>query len=190
MGPLLLTRRQSLKCRVYLCIPFLMLFIHFCLDIIWQSISFKFQKPCYKWVVMLLVFFDKLEINARLKILHCSAVITRSSGAMNTDRVIRGPRYTWSALYGTWQPHPLAPLQFPPVIMGYYTLHVCYIVCSFFIYLFIFYFFFIVETLCMYLAWFPFYSFNPVNNKFFKLKLFCFLLWSSRELTATVLHYE
>ena len=26
--------------------------------------------------------------------LHCSAVITRSSGAMNTDRVIRGPRYT------------------------------------------------------------------------------------------------
>ena len=32
---------------------------------------------------------------------HCSAVITRSSGAMNTDRVIRGPRYTWSALYGT-----------------------------------------------------------------------------------------
>ena len=26
--------------------------------------------------------------------IHCSAVITRSSGAMNTDRVIRGPRYT------------------------------------------------------------------------------------------------
>ena len=50
------------------------------------------------------------------------------------------PRYTWSALYWTWQPHPLAPLQFPPVIMRYYTLHVCYIVCSFFIYLFIYYF--------------------------------------------------
>ena len=27
---------------------------------------------------------------------HCSAVITRSSGATNTDRVIRGPRYTES----------------------------------------------------------------------------------------------
>ena len=42
------------------------------------------------------------------------------------------PRYTWSALHWTWRPHPLAPLQFPPVIMRYYILHVCYIVCSFF----------------------------------------------------------
>ena len=86
------------------------------------------------------------QIKLIIKVLHCSAVITRSSGAMNTDRVIRGPRYTWSALYGTWQPHPLAPLQFPPVIMGYYTLHVCYIVCSFFIYLF--FIFFLLLKLC------------------------------------------
>ena len=28
------------------------------------------------------------------KSIHCSAVIMRSLGAMNTDRVIRGPRYT------------------------------------------------------------------------------------------------
>ena len=84
------------------------------------------------------------------------------------------PRYTWSALYWTWQPHPLEPLQFPPVIMRYYTLHVCYIVCSFFIYLF--FIFFIVETLCMYLTWLPFYSFNPVNNKFLSLHCFVFFL--------------
>ena len=96
------------------------------------------------------------------------------------------PRYTWSALDWTWQPHPLAPLQFPPVIMRYYTLHVCYIVCFFFIYLFLF--FFIVETLCMYLAWFPFHSFNPVNNKFLSLNCFVFFYDHSRELTATVLH--
>ena len=46
------------------------------------------------------------------------------------------PRYTWSALYRTWQPHPRAPLQFPPVIMRYYILHVCYIACSFFMFFF------------------------------------------------------
>ena len=61
---------------------------------------------------------------------------------MIIDRIKRGPRYTE-------HDNPLAPLQFPPVIMRYFTLHVCYIVCSFFIY---FLFFFIVETLCMYLA--------------------------------------
>ena len=84
---------------------------------------------------------------------HCSAVITRSSGAMNTDRVIYGPRYTWSALYvvRVIRNMTTTPTCTTAVIMGYYTLHVCYIVCSFFIYLFI-YLFFIVETLCMYLA--------------------------------------
>ena len=41
-------------------------------------------------LVKFLIVTDNIQI-------HCSAVITRSSGAMNTDRVIRGPRYTWSA---------------------------------------------------------------------------------------------
>ena len=95
------------------------------------------------------------------------------------------PRYTWSALYVVRVIRNMTTTRTTAVSSSYYgILHIaCMLYCMFLfylfiIYLFIYFFFFIVETLCMYLAWFPFYSFNPVNNKFFKLKLFCFLLWS------------
>ena len=90
----------------------------------------------------------------------------------------------WSALYWTWQPTCTTAVS-----SSYYEiLHIaCMLYCMFLFYLFIF---FIVETLCMYLAWFPFHSFNPVNNKFLSLNCFVFFYDHSGELTATFLHYE
>ena len=86
------------------------------------------------------------------------------------------PRYTWSALYvvRVIRNMTTTPTCTTAVSSSYYgILHIaCMLYCMFLFYLFIFFFF--IETLCMYRAWFPFYSFNPVNNNFFKLKLFCF----------------
>ena len=84
----------------------------------------------------------------------------RSSGAMNTDRVIRGPRYTESFFnLETAVVQVDVFVLTPPTctIAGsssyYEILHIaCMLYYMFLIYLFIFYFFFIVATLCMYLA--------------------------------------
>ena len=85
--------------------------------------------------------------------IHRSAVITRSSGAMNTDRVIRGPRYT----------EPFFKLETAVVQVGgfvitpstctttgsssyYEILHIAWMLyCMFLFYLFIFYFFLLLK---------------------------------------------
>ena len=92
--------------------------------------------------------------------LHCSAVITRSSGAMNTDRVIRGPRYTESFFNLETAVVQVGGFVITPPTCttagssSYYEiLHIaCMLYYMFLFYLFIYLFFFIVETLCMYLA--------------------------------------
>ena len=89
--------------------------------------------------------------------IHCSAVTTRSSGATNTDRVIRGPRYTESFFnLETAVVRVGGFVITPPTCTtagssSYYDiLHIaCMLYYMFIFYLFIF---FIVETLCMYLA--------------------------------------
>ena len=70
---------------------------------------------------------------------------------MNTDRVIRGPRYTEHDVITT-------PTCTTAVSSSYYEiLHIaCMLYCMFLFYLFIFYFFFIVETLCITLPDFRF----------------------------------
>ena len=77
--------------------------------------------------------------------IHCSAVITRSSGAMNTDRVIRGPRYTEHDNHTHLHHCSFLQLLWDITHCMYVILYVPFL----FIY---FLFFFIVETLCMYLA--------------------------------------
>ena len=118
---------------------------------------------------------------------HCSAVITRSSGATNTDRVIRGPRYTESFFNLETAVVRVGGFVITAGSSSYYE--ILHIACMLYYMFLIYLFFFIVETLCMYLAWFPFHSFNPVNNKFLSLNCFVFFYDHSRELTATVLHY-
>ena len=95
--------------------------------------------------------------HGEIRKVHCSAVITRSSGATNTDRVIRGPRYTESFFnLETAVVRVSGFVITPPTCTtagssSYYEiLHIaCMLYYMFLFYLFIF---FIVETLCMYLA--------------------------------------
>ena len=97
-----------------------------------------FCLPCYYKVLEIGICL-RTNLDLLLLFVHCSAVITRSSGAMNTDRIIRGPRYTEHDVITT-------PTCTTAVSSSYYEiLHIaCMLYCMFLFYLFIFYFFFLL----------------------------------------------
>ena len=138
---------------------------------------------CYNTVVQNFAgVFVMVWTYACALVIHCSTVITRSSGAMNTDRVILGPRYTEHDNHTHLHHCSFLQLLWDITHCMYVILYV-----PFFIYLF--FIFFYCRNFVHYFAWFLFYSFNPVNNKFLSLNCFVFFYDHSRELTATVLHY-
>ena len=104
--------------------------------------------------------------------IHCSAVIARSSGSMNADRDLCGPRST-----DLNNPHPLFCMHDSCFLLllwdvTYCTYFISYIACCLCL--------FIVETLCMYHAWYPLHCFYPVNNKLVNFKMFVALLWPNQ----------
>ena len=97
-------------------------------------------------------------------LIHCSAFITWLSEGMNANRNICGLGYG-----RTQQPHPLFCM--PDCLFLQLLLSVTN--CMYFIsFTACFLCLFIVETLSMYLAWFKFHSFYPVNNKFVSFEMF------------------
>ena len=138
----------------------------------------KWDKQCrFRWDGSLqavlsgstLFAIDSVSVHKVERDIHCSAVIARSLGSMNADCDLSGPRST-----DLGNPHPLFCMHDCRFLLllwdvTYCTYFLSYIACCLCL--------FIVETLCMYLAWYPLHCFYPVNSKFVNFKMFVALLW-------------